>query len=86
MLQNISNILPAAILFFVYAFYLVARSVYFLFKRDLYLSGYQDGTYSKIDQHVKMKYHPDTNTCACVVSDTEFNEDMDAAYKRYCAQ
>lgn len=70
------------VMFLIYLSYLVGRFVYFMFRRDLYTDGYQDGIYSSMSRLAKLKYSHDTNTTICFVPEEEYWKDVNDAYKR----
>ena len=83
MMQHLPDATPAIVMFLIYAFYLVARAVWFTFRRELYHEGYRDGVYSGVSKYAKLKYHPDINLVECDLSEDVVYQSSGDAYQRY---
>lgn len=81
-LKHLPDAFPMVVMFLVYAFYLVARFVYFILRRDLYTSGYQDGIYTALNKTAKFKYSTATDVTIAFVQEDEYWKDINGAYRR----
>ena len=70
------------VMFLVYAFYLVARLVYFILRRDLYTSGYQDGIYTTLSRTAKLRYSTAGDVTIAFMQEDEYWKDINDAYRR----
>ena len=81
-LKHLPDAFPMVVMFLVYAFYLVARLVYFILRRDLYTSGYQDGIYTSLSKTAKIKYSTVADVVIAFVQEDEYWKDINGAYRR----
>lgn len=73
----------AVALFLTIFAYYVARIVYLMCKRDLFYAGYDEGSYSTVAKHARMRYHPQDKVVTVIVSQEELDRDFADGYQRF---